>query len=123
MVKQIKNPDDVDVVTNRLCGANRIYGKGVCGNTGFIIKRKILDDIYGFYNTMPQSCITVDDMWLGLYLHSVTTKIKNAPISHSILLKIKDFIKDRKERTGLSSTVNSKTDYNKKCMEDFKYNV
>lgn len=115
LISNIKNIDDVDCVTNRLCASNRNYKEGICGNHGFIVKRKILDNIYDFYDKLSKDCATVDDIWLGVYFHTVSDKIKNAPIIDSIYMFIKNCFKDWKYNDGLSGSVNKHIDNDKLC--------
>lgn len=116
LISNIKNIDDVDVVTNRLCIANRKYKKGVCGNVGFIVKRKILDNIYHFYDNLPTECFTVDDIWLGVYFHTVSDKIKNTPLVYSIPIYLTHTIRQfLNGNNGLSGSINQNGINDKLC--------
>ena len=121
LVKQIRDPGEVDVVINPLCWAAYVSGDGVCGYAGYLVKRKVLDGIYDFYDKIPKSCYTVDDMWVGVYLHQRTKKIKHAPVINSVWAFIKSFYsnKIRKDGSALNNTANkSKTGIFGQSMND-----
>lgn len=124
LVNQIES--NTDAVTNPLCHANRDYKKGVCGNYGFIVRRGVLDGIYNFYESMPKTCYTVDDMWMGLYLHKRTPNIKTAPRGNAFKLYLQNVwqntIDPVRLKTGLRATVNQ-GDNNYKCMKDYQSNI
>lgn len=112
LVKQINDPKKIDVVINPLCWAAYVSKNGVCGYAGYLVKRKVLDGIYDFYNKIPKSCYTVDDMWVGAYLHGRTKKIKHAPVINSLWAFIKSNYLNKiyGDRTALNNTANkSKT--------------
>ena len=97
------NPD-TDVVSNRVCEINSY----ICGVTGYIIKRSILNDIFNYYDKVPISCRTVDDVWISEYLRSKKCYFKKTNLMSNIKF-IPHAFYDKfmsKDQNSLNSTVN-----------------
>lgn len=73
------NPN-TDVVSNRVCEINSY----ICGVTGYVIKRNILNDIFNYYYKVPISCRTVDDVWISEYLKSKDASLKKTNLMSNI---------------------------------------
>lgn len=108
LINQIKH-NDIDVIYNSFCYAGLRTKEGICGYAGVLIKRKVLDDIYDYFDNLPSTCLTVDDQWMGMYLHSKTKKILKMSIPKSIIYRLRN-LKDTSmsDYKSLSKTVNSK---------------
>jgi len=108
LINQIKH-NDIDVIYNPLCNAGLRTKEGICGYAGVLIKRKVLDDIYDYFDNLPSTCLTVDDQWIGMYLRSKTNKIIKMSIPKSIVYKLRNVkVTSRSDYKSLSKTVNSK---------------
>ena len=117
--------DDTDVVSNTLCYDNLIVNSGVCGFSGFIVNRNILDNIYDFFDKLPKSCYSVDDKWISVYLQKNNTNFKFGYLIDSVEPTIKCRLKDliAGDPTALSNTTNNVgyfTHKNTICNKDLK---
>ena len=124
LIKHIKNIDDVDAVINPLCWAAYVTKDGVCGYSGYIIKRKVLDKIYDFYDKLPKSCLTVDDQWIGIYLHNRTKNIKRAPLIDSLWSFLTSYYNNRikKDKLSLNNSSNKIRKKSNKSIFDHSEN-
>ena len=105
--------DDTDVVSNTLCSDFIMDRRGVCGYSGFIVDRTILDNIYDFFDTLPKECYTVDDVWISEYLRKANANFKKGDIIDSIGLYVKSNIINRLDPDQSSLSLNeNKTNSN-----------
>jgi len=50
---------------------------GVCGLTGFLIKRNILNNLFNYFKQLPSICYYVDDVWITEYIFKNNYKLKS----------------------------------------------
>lgn len=93
----------VDVVSNGMCG---LYTY-VCGVTGFIVKRSIINDIVEYYNKVPDECRTVDDIWITAYLKHKHANVRKTNYLFNITFLF-NMLRDRFviDKNSLFHTVN-----------------
>ena len=102
---------DTDCVSNTFCHYNTtLTNTGVCGYSGFLVRKAILDGIYDYFDKLPKVCLTVDDIWISKFLQDKKAKIKHGTLINNIGLAAQARLKDlvMGDKTSLSNTVNSK---------------
>lgn len=109
---------ELDGVSNSMCELDN----KVCGITGFILKRSILNDIYDYYDNLPTECNSVDDVWMSMYLKSKKANIHRTNLWDNreyIIPYIRNFITPT-DKTSLYNSVNSS---NKNIMNRIRGNT
>lgn len=107
------------VVSFDTCSASSLGG--ICGFEGYLIKKKYLNGIENFYNTLPKECFYVDDMWLGLYFNYTGTPVKYIKsLKHSIFTRVQSWKSTLFDNQSLSHNTLSHTKKNEICFDLLK---